>query len=121
MSSFIDPPITLEAKGESEYYTSFGLGYGIDASDPSPKKTKHGKVRVVLSDLKNVEETKGDFKRKEYKDTISSIVTHSASVSLSVSDLVAKALTVSVEGEFARERSKELKAKGKWNFSGTSL
>lgn len=106
---------SLEAKGESEEYTLFGLGYGVDASDPSPLRCKHGKVRVVLPDLSNVEETTKK-ERKRYEEIIASIVTHSASVNLSVSDVVAKALTVSAEGEFSRERSKEMIASGRWIF-----
>lgn len=107
---------TLEALDEYQGYTSFGLGYGVDASDPSPLRSKHGKVRTILPDLSNIEETLMK-ERKKYEEVIASITTHSSSVKLSVSDIVAKGLTLSAEGEFARERSKELIARGKINHA----
>lgn len=103
--------ITLEAEDECQEYTSFGLGYGVDATDPAPLRSKHGKVRTVLSDLANVEESMKK-ERKMYEEIISSIITHSSTVNLSVSDIVAKSLTLSAEGEFSRERSKEMVARG---------
>ena len=99
-------------------YTSFGLGYGVDATDPAPLRSKHGRVRKVLLDLANVEETMKKERRK-YEETISSIVSYSASVSLSVSDLVAKSLTLSAEGELSRERSREMIATGKFHVAVT--
>ena len=50
--------------------------------------------------------------RKKYEEIISSIVSYSSSINLSVSDIVAKSLTLSAEGEFSRERSKEMVATG---------
>lgn len=103
--------LTLEATEESEEYTGFGLGYGVDATDPSPLRCKHGKVRLVLPNLTNVEEAIKK-ERSKYEEIISSLVTHSSSVNLSVSEMMAKSLALSVEGEFTRERFKEMIARG---------
>ncbi len=103
--------LSLEATGESQEYTAFGLGYGVDATDPSPLRCKHGKIRLVLPALSNVEEAVKK-ERKKYEEIISSLIAHSSSVSLSVSDIVAQGLTLSAEGEFTRERSKEMVARG---------
>ena len=103
---------TLMAAHEHEEYTSFGLGYGVDATEPSPLRGKHGKVRTVLPNMKNVEETLKN-ERKAYLDAISSISSFNAHVSLSVADITAQALQCSIEGEHNREMSRELLAKGR--------
>ena len=84
----------------------------MDATEPSPLSGKHGKVRLVLPNLKNVQEEtrKGE---KDYEEHISSIVSYSSSISLSVSDIVAKSLSLSAEGEFSRDKTREIIAKGK--------
>ena len=105
------PDTTLEAFSEDQMYTSFGLGYGVDASDPSALRSRHGKVRTILSNLSNVEESLGN-RRDTYKQEISSLVSHKASVNFSVSDLVGKVLTLSTEAEYAREKTREMIAKG---------
>ena len=102
---------SLEATSEDQVYTSFGLGYGIDASDPSALRSKHGKVRIILPNLSNVEESLGT-RRDTYKQDISSLVSHKESVTFSVSDLVGKVLTLSAEAEYAREKSREMIANG---------
>ena len=96
---------------EYQEYTGFGLGYGVDATDPSPLRCKHGKVRLVLPEVTNVEET---IKKERYKyeDIISSMATQRSLVHNSVLELMAKSLSLSAEGEFTRERSQELVARG---------
>ena len=102
---------TLEAKEEYEEYMNFGLGYAVDASDPSPLKSKRGKVRTVLYHLSNVEEgTKKE--RDSYKQIISSMKSHESSVSASVSDIVGKVVTLSAEAEYARGKFTEMIASG---------
>ena len=61
--------------------------------------------------MKNIEETSKNEK-KAYSDSISSISDFSAQVSLSVAKIVAEALPCSIEGEFTREMSNEMTAKG---------
>ncbi len=100
---------------ESQEYASFGLGYGIDATDPSPLRCKHGKVRTVLPNLTNVEETM-KREKKAYEEIISSMISYSSSISASVSELVARGLTISAEGEFAREKTDELIVQGMCNM-----
>lgn len=106
------PCPSLKPSNECEQYTSFGLGRGVDATESSPLSGKHGKVRLVLPNLKNVQEEtrKGE---KDYKEHISSIVSYSSSISLSVSDIVAKSLSLSAEGEFSRDKTREIIAKGR--------
>ena len=99
------------AESEQEEYVSLGLGYGVDATEPSPLRGKHGKVRTVLPNMKNIEETLKN-ERKAYSDAISSISSYNVQVSLSVADIVAQALPCSIEGEFTREVSREMMAKG---------
>ena len=103
---------TLEAKEESEVYTSFGLGYGVDATDPSPLRCKHGKIRTVLPNLSNVEEAVKK-ERGKYSETIFSTAKYSTSVGLSVTELVAKGLSLPVEAEFSRKKTDEMMVTGK--------
>jgi hypothetical protein len=87
----------------------------VDATDPSPLRCKHGKLRLVLPQLTNVEETIKK-ERNKYEEAISSMATYSLTIHHSVSEVMAKSLALSAEGEFTRERSKELIAKGmQWN------
>lgn len=96
----------------NEIFTSFGLGYGIDASDINALLNIHGRVRTVLSDLTNVEEREQN-RRDTFEQKISSVKSHKESVNLSVSDLVGKVLTLSAEAEYSRETTQEFLATGK--------
>ena len=100
----------MKPASEYEEYVSFGLGYGVDATEPSPLRGKHGKVRNVLPNMKNIEETLKN-ERKAYSDAISSISVYNMEVSAAVgSD---NALSCSIEGEFTREVSRQMTTKGR--------
>ena len=92
-------------------YAAFGLGHGVDASNPYPMKDQRRIVRIVLPDRSNVQEGIKNEKFN-YEDIITSVSSQKSSVVSSVSDLVGKVLTFSAEAEYMREYSKELKAKG---------
>ena len=60
---------TLDASTSEEIFTSFGLGYGVDASDVNSLQNRHGRLRTVLSDLINVEE-RADNQRDMYEQEL---------------------------------------------------
>lgn len=96
---------------ENEVYTSYKLGYGVDATEPAPLRDSPARVRAVQGDLSNIEEAIKNEKR-QYREIISSMASHKTSVNLSVSDLVGKVLTLSAEAEYSREASREMVVKG---------
>ena len=97
---------TLDASTCEEIFTSFGLGYGVDASDVNSLQNRHGRLRTVLSDLINMEE-RAENQRDMYEQEISSIESHKESVNLSVADVIGKVLTLSAEAEYSRKRTEE--------------
>ena len=90
---------------------SFGLGYGIDVSDNNALRNRHGKVRIILPDLSNVEE-RAINRRDTYEEQISTLKNHKESVKVSVSDLSGAIINLSTEAEYSRERTRELIATG---------
>lgn len=92
---------------------AFGLGHGVDASNPYPLNSQHRIiiVRKVLPDHSNVQERIKDVGHI-YEEVITSLSSHKSSVVSSVSDLVGKVVTFSAEAEYVRKSSKEMKAKG---------
>lgn len=83
----------------------------MDATEPNPLSGKHGEVRRVLPSLKNVHEETGRGK-SGYTERIFSIVSYSSNIRFSVSDIVAKGLSLAAEGEFSRDKTREIIATG---------
>ncbi len=96
--------------------SSFGLGYGVDASDVDILRNRHGKVRDVLNDLSNVEE-RAINRRDKYEQHISTIKSHKETINVSVSDISGDVINISAIAEYSRERTRELVATGKERFN----
>ena len=90
-------------------YTSLGLGLGVDATDPVPMLSRHGTVRLVLPNLKNVEEATRSENRL-YEEVISSVIAFSASVVRQASEISAENVACPVETE--RDKTREMVARG---------
>lgn len=102
-------PHEEEATSECQEYTSFGLGFGVDATNPVPMLNRHGTVRLVLQNLKNVEEATMRESRA-YEEVISSAVAFSASVVRQASKISAENRACPVETE--RDKTREMVARG---------
>ncbi len=98
---------------EHTKFQMFGLGRGIDASNPSPLgcSAKQTTVRTVHIQLNNLNE---NIKRERhsYEETISSLNMHRSCVTASVSDIVGKVVTLQAEAEYKRQNSKEMYTSG---------
>lgn len=91
----------------------FGLGKGVDASDPSPLSCSchHEAVRTIHPTLSNImENTKKE--KHSYEEYISSLTVHRSFVKASVSDVVGKVVTLQAEAEYKRQNSQELVTSG---------
>lgn len=101
----------LNAATIHQRYAAFGLGHGVDASEPAPLKNLRRSVRNVLPNFGNTEK---NIKKESdsYEDTISSMTCYSSRVTGSVSDIIGEVITLSTEAEYTREHSKVLKIKG---------
>ena len=105
----------IDSLTESDYIKlyMFGLGKGVDASDPYPLNCSchHEAVRTIHPTLNNVMENIKK-ERHSYEESISSLNVHRASVTASVSDLVGKVVTLQAEAEYKRQNSEEMVTSG---------
>ena len=94
-------------------FLRFGLGRGVDASEPSPlsSATHQQEVRSILPCLSNIHE-KTALKKFTYEETISSLNSHKLSVTASVSDIVGKMVTYQAEAEYMRQMATEMHIAG---------
>lgn len=102
----------LEATNECQKYAAFGLGRGVDASEPRLLRdgvSLHRALREVQANncMRGIKK-----ERHNYEERIESMTKRSHYIKSSVSDLVENVLTFSIEGEYTRQNTMEMKAKG---------
>ena len=102
----------LKATDECQKYAAFGLGHGVDASEPSPLRDGIGHRRTVRQVLSHNFEKGIKRENHVYEEKIESTISRSHSIKCSVSDLVANVLTFSIEGEYTRQSTLEMEVKG---------
>lgn len=95
---------------ECEEYTCFKLGYGIDATNSFLNISNiNFKVRYVLEDVSNVQESKG-IEMETYEDFIDSSTAYTAAVTTSIS--ASSHLQMRGEVKYGRDNTYQTIAKG---------
>lgn len=109
-------------------FAAYGLGRGVDGSDPHPMNNTQCYARNVLPPKKtqhslrtgglpeNVLETKKD-QASMINNFISKMKKRTSSAGCSVSDLIGKFVTLSLEAEYSRENLGETQVKGMYYYT----
>ena len=115
MDTSVLPWIDSVATYDSITFLRFGLGRGVDASEPSPlsSATHQQEVRNILPCLSNIHE-KTIHEKFMYEEIILSLDSHNSFIAASVSDIVGKVVACQAEAEYKRQPSTEMHTAGEW-------